>query len=273
MTRLSANKNSNLAINNNLIADIDDIDDIDDKVKLIDTALTRDINEASYKTSRKRSDLYALLSNIAFHMRKNGLKSIEEEKVIKETSRFGINDLMLTHVDVITFRDGRYTFKHEIYLDFIISRNIFYQMSDDSELTRFSLFQTSFMEDYFISRMLQNNKQLIAFIQDRLDDDLDNILKVNMLGLLAKIEGFDPSMVWEKVSSNDDLYELYRQAVVNRVTGKERAVVGDKERLEREIEVGIDPIAKKICGDRRDKPILNYTTTGANPNDPAIMNK
>jgi len=26
-------------------------------------------------------------------------------------------------------------------------------------------------------------------------------------------------------------------------------------------------------GDRRDKPILNYTTTGANPNDPVIANK
>jgi hypothetical protein len=26
-------------------------------------------------------------------------------------------------------------------------------------------------------------------------------------------------------------------------------------------------------GDRQDKPILNYTTTGANPNDPAMVNK
>jgi hypothetical protein len=26
-------------------------------------------------------------------------------------------------------------------------------------------------------------------------------------------------------------------------------------------------------GDRQDKPILNYTTTGANPNDPAMVKK
>jgi hypothetical protein len=40
---------------------------------------------------------------------------------------------------------------------------------------------------------------------------------------------------------------------------------------------GFDPLfeppLQMAFGDRQDKPILNYTTTGANPNDPAMVNK
>ena len=34
-----------------------------------------------------------------------------------------------------------------------------------------------------------------------------------------------------------------------------------------------DNVSTVVEEDRRDKPILNYTTTGANPNDHAMVNK
>lgn len=179
-------------------------------------------------------------------MRSNGVKSIHYDVVLSLLQRSNLSEDHLGNISFIQKSSHLYKFSHELFLDFVVAKFIYKSLFLDMDLDSYAEFQTSYQEDKFISTFVGASPSLMHRLIQSLEGIKDSILKVNLLGMLAKIDGYDTEHIWHELMVNEAVYDLYRKAVFERINTTSLGMPS-KHDIEREMRSGDDPIAVLIC--------------------------
>lgn len=142
--------------------------------------------------------------------------------------------------------------------DYIIAKNLVSDIRKDN-LWSLSRLQTSYYEDIFIAKLIEqeaNDPHLLEVIKNHYGTGFSKLLSVNSIGILSKISSINENNLLQPlidfIFANNDVMELYSFAVRQRVLGsnsKKNTTLSNKNllKLQKEIEIGYDPIAKIFC--------------------------
>lgn len=229
-----------------LLADNGDILEFSNVCQFMDSVIENQVRSVCLKFDVDTLQLLNFLEDLAMRMRANGVKSIHYDLVLSFLKFFSLSEDYLGNISFLQKSGYLYKFSHELFLDFLVAKVIYKGLFLNMDLKTYAGFQTSYQEDKFISIFVGESKSLVNRLVQSLANIKDPVLKVNILGMLAKINGYDTQHIWHELMINDDVYSLYKKAVFERIntTEDDSPSIND---IEGEIHSGDDPIAALVC--------------------------
>ena len=228
-----------------------------DEFTLIESFVNHEIDKIVKKLNVSKIKYYDFILNVAWRMRKTYRYFISEYELLKIFENIVQQENEVPLFAILKKSSIGYSFIHELFAEYLTASKIISELTINQNINIFGEFQTSYQEDMFISNRIRDDKSLLTSLTEQYQTQSDEILLINIVGMLSKVPNYDHiDKLIEFISNNKSLLKRYIKAVINRITKGSSRInyewngTVDKDlllKLTKEIQHGTDPIATYIC--------------------------